>query len=223
MSKEAGILFDYNGVIVDDEHLQEQAMAHVTEKYGLSLTPELYRAYCFGRSDKAAFTSLQAEFPQLKVTNVDELVEEKVQQYQKIVEEKPILFPGIEETLQLLCKDFVLSVVTGSLRIEVEPILKEGNILQFFKTLVTADDINHSKPNPEGYLKGVHLLGLPPRKIVFVEDTPVGIQAGKAAGLKGIAVCHSLERSQLRQADVILKTVTEVTPDLVWSMVAKEL
>jgi beta-phosphoglucomutase len=221
-AREAGILFDYNGVIVDDEHLQEQALADICANHGVSLTHELYVTHCLGRPDRELFQNLGSVFKQLTAVPVEELVNQKVRRYRHLIEEKSILFPGFTKTLQLLHTHFALAVVTGSLRSEIEPILAEENIASFFEAVITADDISRGKPNPEGYLKGIRALNLPPEKIVVIEDTPRGIEAAKAAGLKCIAVCHTVDASHLKQADIILPTVNDVTPDVVWSMVKNE-
>jgi sugar-phosphatase len=66
--------------------------------------------------------------------------------------------------------------------------------------LVTGSDVVHGKPDPEPFLKGAALLGVPPQQCVVVEDTPAGIQAGKAAGARVLAFRTTMPDSQLRAA-----------------------
>jgi HAD superfamily hydrolase (TIGR01509 family) len=223
MNKKAGILFDYNGVIVDDEHLQEQAMGDITKRHGVPLNHELYITYCLGRPDKEGLQNLQSAFPRLAETPVETLVTEKVERYRHLIENESILFPGLTETLRRLHKHFALAVVTGSLRSEIDTILVEEGIKSFFTAVISADDISRGKPDPEGYLKGMAALKLPPEQIVAVEDTPRGIEAAQAAGLTCIAVAQTVEKRYLTEADVVLDNVTQMTPqmtpELVWPMI----
>lgn len=213
--KSTGILFDYNGVIVDDEHLQQQAMAEVVGEYGVVLDDQLYAQVCLGRTDRAAFQQLRDTFDRLEGVSTEELVREKVRRYERIVGESSILYPGIRETLIRLSESCLLGVVTGSVRREVEPILTNGGLRELFQCLITADDIKRGKPDPEGYLNGVAVLQLPKERVVVIEDTPTGIRAAKNAGLKCIAVEHTVAADQLAQADKIVAKVTDLTPELV--------
>jgi len=219
MNKEAGILFDYNGVIVDDEHLQEQAMGDITKRHGVPLNHELYVTYCLGRPDKEGFQNLQSAFPELTGISADELMKEKVNRYHELIEHASLLFPGFQETLRQLHEHFALAVVTGSLRSEIDRILAREKINAFFAAVISADDISRGKPDPEGYLKGIAALNLPPERIVAVEDTPRGVEAAHAAGIQCIAVAQTVDKSDLTEADLVLHNVTEVTPEVVWSMI----
>ncbi len=213
--KPFGILFDYNGVIVTDEHLQKQATLAVIERHGLALSDALYDEHCFGRSNQAGFKNLQKLFPELAKIPTADLVAEKVAQYQKLTEHMSLLTPGIREKLGELQEHFAIGLVTGSAHVELDHVLKQENLARFFDVIISADDIQSSKPDPEGYRKAIAALGLPKEKIAAVEDTPIGIQAAKAAGLECIAVLHTLSAEKLTSADLILKSVTEITPEII--------
>ena len=214
--KEKGILFDYNGVIVSDEPLQEKAMAEAVAPYGVELTSELYTKYCLGRTDREGFSRVQTAFPdQLKDVTVELLIAEKVKHYTRITETESVVVPGLKQTLEDLQKTYRMGVVTGSLRSEVSRILSHEDLNKFFEFVITAEDVNQGKPNPEGYLKGIETLGLPPTSIVVIEDTPVGIQAAKAAGLACIAVAQTVQSESLTEADEVVPKVTDITKEVI--------
>src|SRR5207248_3155529 len=82
------------------------------------------------------------------------------------------------------------------------------------KTLITASDISHGKPHPEPYLKAAQILGFPAAECVVVEDVPAGIQSGKAAGARVIALTTTVPSSILRQAsaDWIVPNCSRIRP-----------
>ena len=78
------------------------------------------------------------------------------------------------------------------------------------RVLVGADDVEKGKPDPECYLKGTQLLGVVAERCVVVEDTPVGIQAARSAGMVAIAVATTHRASELSEADVVIRALSEV-------------
>ncbi len=219
--KQYGILFDYNGVLVGDEHLHEQALAHIMEQYGCEMTHQLYEKYCLGRSDRDCFDNLKQVFPAIGKIETAKLVEQKVEEYRRKIQDQSIVYPDVKDVLQRLSEQFSLAVVTGSLRSEVGSVLEQAGIAKFFQAVVTADDIQRGKPDPEGYEKGIATLALPPEKIVVVEDTPNGIRAAQAAGLACIAVLHTASRENLSHADKIVKSIADITPELVMGLLVR--
>lgn len=218
--KEFGILFDYNGVLVDDEYLQEEAMVQIVARYSGTLTATMYNEQCFGRPDREAFERLKTVVPILQTVSTPDLVEQKVAAYHQLIRSKTILYSAVQELIKNLSAEFTLAVVTGSLRAEVEPVLQQGNVEQYFQAVITADDIQQGKPDPEGYLKGVHALGLPKESIVVIEDSPAGIQAAKAAGLKCIAVTRTAGIEPVQAADYLLEKVTDLSREIVHKVLA---
>jgi sugar-phosphatase len=79
------------------------------------------------------------------------------------------------------------------------------------KVLVTADDVRRGKPEPEPYLLAAQRLGIQPAQCVVIEDAPVGIAAAQAAGMRTIAVVTTHQPEALRQADVIVREIANVT------------
>lgn len=213
--KEFGILWDYNGVIANDEHLQEKAVARVVGGYDVVINHEIYERECLGRSDKLAFENLKRLFPKIQYIPFEELMTAKTKIYLSFIESESILWPNLKNLFDELNEQFVMAIVTGSLRSEILPTLQKEGIIDLFKTIITADDLNQGKPNPEGYLKGAAVLNLPKENLVIIEDTPSGVQAAKAAGIKCIAVLHSVTADTLTSADSIIKNVSVITPGFI--------
>ena len=78
------------------------------------------------------------------------------------------------------------------------------------KVLITADDVTHGKPHPEPYLKGAQLLGVNPAECLVIEDAPAGIQSAQAGGMKAIALTSTYPASALTEANLVVKSLTEI-------------
>ena len=213
------VVFDYNGVIVDDEEVHELAFSSVLRSLGIKLTPSLYENCCVGRTDHDGFIKLRAAFVnEFNGTSIIKLVKAKEHAYESFVELKNILYPDVVDVIHQLGKSFRLAVVTSSSRDELLSVLERFDIKRSFSCLVTADDIVNGKPNPEGYLKSLELLRLPTNRVIAIEDSPSGIQAAKAAGLLCIAVQHTTSESKLVAADRIVGKIGDINTSLVTNL-----
>ena len=218
---EFGILFDYNGVLANDEHLHEESFQEVLSQFGVDLTAEFYKEYCLGRTDADGFEALKVRLgEQLAGLATQELVAMKQSAYQQRLIPSEVLYPGVVEVLGTLNGTCPYAVVTGSKKSELAPVLKHLQRYGIhFKALVTADDITRGKPDPEGYLKGLCAIELPHEQVVAVEDSPSGVKAAKAAGLVCVAVCHTTPNDRLREADMIVPNIRNITPWLLRSVI----
>ncbi len=220
--KTAGILFDYNGVLVNDEQLHKQAFQKVLDGYGVSFTDELYDRACLGRTDEDGFKYLAREFnSQLGGVPIDKLLKSKIEQYGKLAGQTDILYPGAEKTIRELEKKYRLAIVTSSTRDEVLPFLSSKKLISIFDFILTAEDITRGKLNPESYLTGLNRLKLPPQKVVVVEDSPSGVKAANSANLACIAVLHSVPREQLRGTDKILEKISDLNEEVIENVLYK--
>ena len=106
------------------------------------------------------------------------------------------------------------AICTGSTTAEILPCLKKLNISTFFEnltTLVTADDVRHGKPSPEGYLLAAKQLEVDPANCLVIEDSPYGIAAAKASGMDVIALTTTEKNiKNLKQADKIVNDFNDL-------------
>ncbi len=208
------VLFDFNGVIINDEPLHEQLIEQILLGENLRPQPGEFRKVCLGRSDRVCLRELLTN--RGRVVSEDyltELINRKAQAYQKLWHEKSEQLPiyaGLEDLVfQLTSRNIKLAVVTGAIRTEVELVLNSTNLAKYFNAIVAADDINTSKPAPDGYLLAVKRLkelypntNLQAKECLAIEDTPAGIQAAKQAGIAVVGVANTYPFHMLqRQAN----------------------
>ncbi len=207
------ILFDFNGVIINDESIHEQLIEQLLIEENLTIKPGEYRKICLGRSDRACLQELLAKRGRVvSDTYLTELLNRKAESYVREIEKitKLPLYPGLDDLLfQARSRNLKIGIVSGAIRKEIDLILNRVNLAQYFKVIVAGDEITTSKPDPHGYLLAVKRLNqeypdlnLLPKECLAIEDTFAGIQAAKQAGMQVVGVAHTYPFHMLqRQAN----------------------
>lgn len=196
------VLFDFNGVIINDEPLHQKLIEQLLIEENLRPKSEEFRAVCLGRSDRACITELLACRGRVVSDDyLDGLIARKSRAYveQLAAIEKLPSYPGLTDLIfQIRGAQLPMAVVSGAVRSEIELVLNRLEIAQYFAVIVSGDQIKTSKPDPEGYLQGVKRLNqhypelnLKPVECLAIEDTPAGMQAAKAAGMQVVGVANS--------------------------------
>lgn len=213
---DVGILFDYNGVLVDDEALHERAFAQVLRDHGVVMTSATYARTCLGKTDATGFEQLARDFePQLSGIPLADLCERKTACYRELARHTNPLFPGVVDLVRELSRTCRLGIVTSSHGAEVHDVLDSRSLTTFFAFVIASEHIVRGKPHPDGYIEGLVRLKLPRDRVVVIEDSPSGVAAAKSAGLRCIAVLHTVNREQLAEADLISERVSDIDVGLV--------
>lgn len=221
------VLFDFNGIIIDDEPVHHQLIDQILIKENLRPQPGEFQQFCLGRRDRACLSDLLTRRGRVvSETYLLQLLNQKAQAYQHELEklEKLPLYPGLEELIfQLRARELKLAVVTGAVTREVELVLNRATLAAYFTVIVAGDDIKTSKPEPDGYLLAVerlnHLypdLNLQASECLAIEDTLAGIQAAKRAGIPVVGVANTYPFHMLqRQASWTVDYLADLEIDRV--------
>lgn len=196
------VLFDFNGVIIKDEAIHRELNDELLLSENLPPQGKEFWKVCVGRSDRAGLKELfklRGRF--ITDEYLDKLIAKKAIAYRQKLEQLETLpiYPDVSQFIeQMFNSGYKLAVVTGAIRSEVEFILKQGKIGLFFDDLVAGDDIERSKPDPQGYLLAIDRLNklypdlnLLPSECLAIEDTFVGLEAVKAAGIQAVAIANT--------------------------------
>ncbi|MBW4465561.1 MAG: HAD family phosphatase [Pegethrix bostrychoides GSE-TBD4-15B] len=196
------VLFDFNGVLINDEPLHSKLLEQILIAENLRPNPDEFREVCLGRSDRACLSELLARRGRVVAADyLDKLIIKKSQAYlQQIaaIERLPS-YAGLKDFIfQLKAAGIVMAVVSGAVRSEIELVLQRLDLAQQFAVIVAGDEIWQSKPDPAGYLLAVQRLNqrdpalqLQPAECLVIEDSFAGIAAGKAAGMQVVGVANS--------------------------------
>lgn len=193
-------LFDFNGVLVDDERLHLAGFNEVLAPLGVRITDEDYDVRYIGFDDRGAFRAMLADrgLPH-DDARVAALIEAKRGVYLRLAAAELRVFPGAAELLRETAAEMPVAIVSGALRAEIEMALGVMGARDAVRVIVSAEDTRECKPDPEGYALGVarlRALGLAvdPARSVAVEDSLAGLAAARAAGLVTVAVAQSHPR-----------------------------
>lgn len=196
------ILFDFNGVIINDETIHEELIGELLIQENLRYSSGEYRSLCLGKSDRVCLRDMLERRGRIpNEVYLQQLMQKKSAAYQErlaVIEKLPI-YAGLEDAIyNFRLAKLPLGIVSGAMRQEVDMVLERSNLKQYFSIIVTGDEITTSKPDPEGYLLGAKKLGemfpeldLQPQECLAIEDTPVGMQAAKRAGMQVVGVANT--------------------------------
>lgn len=219
------ILMDFNGVIINDEPLNYQAYQQILKNENINLTEEDYY-HCTGMND-VSFVRQQFKNAGQSVDDekVKALTQQKTVEWRKLVDKEIPIFENVENFIKKCEKRFAMGVVSMAKREEIEHILMHTGLADSFSTIISAEDVETHKPDPECYLKGFKELDsmraneghypLVHRECLVIEDTPQGIQAAKRAGMKVLAVTNTFDEKTLRDAgaDSVTDNLNDWMPD----------
>lgn len=217
------IIFDFDGIIVNSEPLILKLTQQMAAQQGWTLTDEEYYHTYLALDDRGIVEHLYASHGRpLDNARRDKLVTWKARAYWEAIRDGLPAFPGAVDFVRKVAGEYPLAIASGSLRGEIEHLLGKLGLLDAFAVLATADDVVHSKPDPEVFLKALASLRLAafnPRaghapllaaECVVIEDAPAGVEAAHAAGMKCLALAQSRPREELRHAEWVYGNFSEV-------------
>lgn len=184
-------LFDCDGTIADSMPLHYVAWRTALAEWKCPFSEELF--YSWGGFPVAKIISLLNEKRRLKMP-IDEVARRKEQLYYDAIHNLKAV-PEVLEHIEAQRGRIPFAVVSGSTRDSVETSLRALKLLDRFETLVCAGDYRKSKPDPEGFLVAAKRLAVEPRDCLVFEDTEMGIEAARAAGMRYVRVPLPWERA----------------------------
>ena len=205
MNQFSGIVFDMDGTLIDSEKLHIDSWLFIFEKYNIPLTEQDVHEW-IGVSDVLISAQLNEKYLG-GIHNI--ILDEKRHYYQTVAQPNVETIVGVTEGLARL-KSIPMAVATMSNRTEAQFSLTKTKIRDYFKGVVTANDVENHKPAPDCYLKACEILQMPPKSCIGIEDSVSGIHASKNAGLFTIGVANTLPEDKLVHADLVLSDTSEV-------------
>jgi beta-phosphoglucomutase len=221
------ILFDFNGVIIDDEPLQLQAYREAFAAHQITITDEDYFRL-LGTDDKAF---VRATFERAGKRPGGEVlaavIERKSELHRAAIQYELPLFPGVVTFVKAAARRYALGVVSMARRVEIDDVLERAHLDTQFTVVVSAEDVHAHKPDPYCYERALELLNekrraarqlpLLAEECLVIEDAPPGILAGRNAGMRTLGVTNTVPEEALRAAgaDVVTASLADWTMDAV--------
>ncbi|HLF36223.1 MAG TPA: HAD family phosphatase [Cyclobacteriaceae bacterium] len=192
-----GVIFDMDGVIMDNNAYHEKAWIEFCKSYGISLTPEEIHHQIFGRIAK---DTLEYIFKKnLRREEINFFVNQKENIYRDIYRKAIKPNPGLIGFLDdLKAHKLRLGLATSAPPGNVDYTLQHIPVRKYFEVILDAESVIKGKPDPEIYLKAIGMLGLVPEECIIFEDSIPGIRSGIAAGAHVIGVATTHKRDELK-------------------------
>ena len=191
------IIWDMNGVLVDDESHQWDAFRWVLNGLGVYPADEEFERYC-GVTEQECFAIALGLDPSDPA--ISDCMRSRRERYVEVLRGVVPLYPGARDVVEhVAALGATQGIASGACR---EEVLACVNLLgpHRFAALVAAEDVENGKPNPEGYLRAASILGVAPEQCIVIEDAAHGIEAALAAGMTCYALAHSLPAERLHRA-----------------------
>jgi beta-phosphoglucomutase len=230
----SAVIFDFNGVLVDDENVHFALFQEVLAQEGVVITERDYHERYLGYDDRKCFETALGDAGQSSDRErLDRLIARKARRYVEVAEQGLRFFPSAAETLGTVASRWPVAICSGALRPEIEYALRRLDRLDQIAAIISAEDTDKCKPDPEGYRLALAALRALARNsqgtrqdqakppdlaaghCLVVEDSLAGIISAKGAGMRTVGVPNTYTADQLIEAgaDVVVDGLAALTPE----------
>ncbi|MFV0604759.1 MAG: HAD family hydrolase [Niabella sp.] len=191
-------LFDLNGTVIDDMHYHTQAWHGVLNALGANISYEAVEQEMYGKNEELLIRIFGEDgLTPLKRREISVKKEEKYQEefrpYLKLID-------GLDEFLnQAYIHNIQMAIGTAAIMYNVDFVLDGLNIRKYVSAIVSADDVQNSKPHPETFLKCAALLKTASKDCVVFEDSPKGVEAALQAGMDAVVILTMHNKEAFKQ------------------------
>jgi HAD superfamily hydrolase (TIGR01509 family) len=203
---------------VDSEKLHYQAFNRTLTKYHYQLSIRDYYDRFLGLSDQELLHVVDKE-GKLSLSNqqFEKLLSEKANLFKEMAATEAGIIEGVPGFLNMLAGNKIpIGICSGALLAEIETILKSAGLRSYFEVIVSAEQVERGKPDPEGFLLALKLLNKKLHKsiqsadCVVIEDSHWGLEAAKAAGMQTVAITNTYAAEHLKPADKVIEHLNEL-------------
>jgi beta-phosphoglucomutase family hydrolase len=215
MEGKPGAIFDWDGVIINSAAQHEISWERLAKESGKTL-PENHFKRGFGMKNEVIIPELLGWTSVPVEIRILSLRKEAI--YREVVREQGIAaLPGVASWLRMLREDRIPCAIASSTHREnITTTLEVLGLGEYFSAILTAEDVQRGKPDPEVFLTAARRLGIEPRNAVVFEDALVGIAAAKAAGMRVVAVATTEPKEKLAHADWVVDRLDELSVAKLW-------
>jgi beta-phosphoglucomutase len=204
MQAARALVFDFNGTLSHDEPVLFAIYSELFAEHGRPLAEDDYFGTLAGNTEEAIIGGwLGVDGEELAA-----VVEERIDRYVRRADGSTIP-EALRDAVRRAAARVPVAVVSGAYRREITPVLERAGLTGCVTVLVAADDVEHGKPDPEGYVRALEALGdgLAPSDVVAFEDTEAGVASARGAGMRCLAVRGTHPDERLAAADGIVDAI----------------
>ena len=214
-SSPCAFLFDLNGTMIDDMRYHIKAWHRIFNELGAAFSLERTKEECYGKNNEI----LDRIFPgRFSDGEKNKMSIEKEIQYQKEFKPHLRLIEGLPQLLEETAQQGIkMGIGSAAIMFNVDFVLDGLDIRHYFDSIVSADDVKRSKPDPETFLVCAEKLGVPPGNCIVFEDAPKGVECAANAGMQTVVITTMHTEAEFSQYSNILfciKNYQEISPSL---------
>ena len=209
----AAVIFDMDGVLVDSNPFHLRKWLDLLREHGIPFDEDELPKLILGHRNDSAFRRFFGEH--LTRAEIRQLSAELEAKFRKAFGPHAHPLPGLRPFIEAChASGVVMAVASSAMSANVDFIVDRLELRPYLKTILTGDEVSHAKPDPEIYLKTAAKLGVAPAACVAFEDSFVGVEAAKRAGMKCIGVASTFAAEELRRethADLVVPSFEAVS------------
>ena len=202
LTKYKAFIFDLNGTMVNDMPYHIKAWHEKIIELGGNLTLEEMKHQCYGKNDEL----LERVFPgKYSLEDRIEIGNAKEALYR--IEFKPSLslIDGLDSFLKIANKENIkMAIGSAAIMDNINFVIQNMHIEHYFKAIISANDVQESKPHPETFLKCAQALHIDPAHCLVFEDTPKGVECALNAGMQAVVILGEHQAAEFEQFDNVI-------------------
>jgi beta-phosphoglucomutase family hydrolase len=211
MSKCKAFLFDLNGTMIDDMQYHIKAWHRILNELGADISLERMKEECYGKNDELLERMFPGRFSEAEKQSMSL---EKEKKYQSQYKPHLALLPGLDGFLRSAYEaEIKMAIGSAAIMFNINFVLDNLNIRSYFDVLVSADDVQKSKPDPETYLSCAALLRYEPADCIVFEDSTKGVESALRAGMKAVVITTLHEPHEFEPYNNVLLSVKDYTDE----------
>ena len=216
MSTVGAVLWDMDGTLIDSEEFHWTAWRDTMANEGITITRQQFLSSFGQRNDSILPRWLGAA---ASSERIDKIANTKEERYRQLIRKHGISpLPGVEGWVHRLHNQgWLQAIASAAPRANVEAILEALSATRVFQGIVSAEDVERGKPDPEVYLLAASRVGVPPHRSIVVEDAAAGIEGARRAGMKSIGVTRN---SAHLPADLAVESLELLDPNAFETLLA---
>ncbi len=214
----AGLIFDLNGTMINDMEFHIRAWTEILNgDLSAGLSPEQIKSHMYGKNSELLVRVFGND--RFSEDEMNHWSLEKEKRYQNAYQPHLKLINGLEELLKRAYeKKIPMAIGSAAIPFNIDFILDQLDIRKYFKAVVSADDVDISKPHPETFLKAARLINVAPSHCLVFEDAPKGVEAAANAGISCVVLTTMHRRNEFPLSDHIVAFIQDYTDPFIRSL-----